>query len=297
MIKRFFSWLCLLMLLPAYAQLNNQTPPEGSVNLKANQAKRIVALAPHIVESLFEIGAGGQIIATVEYADHPKAALDIPRVGGYYGLSIEKIVELEPDLILVWKGGNRDVDVEQLERLGLPIAYSEPKTISGVAAELRYLGQLTGRKAQAERLAQQFEDDLGLIIRRYGNRLPLNVFYQLWSEPMMTVNSQTWIHQLIETCGANNVFANNPTEYPQISIENVIVSQPDIIITPLEKADKPQPVIDWQKWQVIPAVQENNFMVVDADLVHRFSRRMLVGLADMCQKIDFVRQARSAAQN
>lgn len=251
--------------------------------------KRIIALAPHIVESLYDIGAGEQIIATVDYADYPEAALAIPRVGGYYGLNIEKIVELQPDLILAWQGGNRNVDIEQLLQLNLPVEFSRPEEISGVAEELRFLGQLTNRAKQAEAVASQFETELAMIKRRYGNHSPVKVFYQLWSEPMMTVNKATWIHQLIEVCGAVNVFADNPTEYPQISVENVIVAQPELIITPQEKSDKPQPKIDWQKWQVIPAVKHNRFMVVDADLIHRFSRRMLIGLKDMCHKIDLVR--------
>lgn len=253
------------------------------------EPKRIIALAPHIVETLFDIGAGDRIVATVDYADYPEQATAIPRVGGFYGLQVEKILALKPDLVIAWKGGNKLVDLEQLERLGLPMVYSEPKKIAGVAQELRYFGQLTGLQYDAERLAQQFEDDLEQIQRRFRNRAPLKVFYQLWSEPMMTVNKNTWINQLITTCGASNVFAANPTDYPQISIENVIVAQPQVIIMPLEKSDKPQPKIDWQNWAVIPAVKHNQFMVVDADLIHRFSRRMLVGLNDMCHKIDAFR--------
>lgn len=252
----------------------------------AKPVTRIVALAPHIVESLFDIGAGDKIVATVDYADYPAEALDIPRVGGYYGIQMEKILALKPDLIIVWKGGNQDADIAQLEKLGLPVVYSEPKSLNGVAAELRLFGELTGLSANAELLAGQFEDDLEIIQRRYGNHHPVNVFYQLWSKPMMTVNKDTWINQLIETCGGVNVFANNPTEYPQISIENVIVAQPSVIIMPQEKSDKPQPKIDWQKWTVVPAVKNNHFMEVDADLIHRFSRRMLIGLGDMCKKID-----------
>ncbi|MDC2890109.1 cobalamin-binding protein [Psychrosphaera sp. G1-22] len=260
----------------------------GMAASKANikPATRIIALAPHIVESLFDIGAGDKIVATVDYADYPVEALDIPRVGGYYGIQMEKILALKPDLIIVWKGGNQDADIAQLEKLGLPVIYSEPTSLSGVTAELRMFGELTGLSHNAEVLADQFEDDLEIIQRRYGNRHPVDVFYQLWSEPMMTVNKNTWINQLIETCGGVNVFANNPTEYPQISIENVIVAQPSIIIMPQEKSDKPQPKIDWQKWTVVPAVKNNQFMEVDADLIHRFSRRMLIGLGDMCKKID-----------
>ena len=253
------------------------------------QAQRIVALAPHIVESLFEIGAGERIVATVDYADYPAQALTIPRVGGYYGVQLEKIMALEPDLIIVWKNGNKAEDIAQMERLGLPLAYSETRNVQDVATELRALGHLTGLEANAERAAAKFEQTIVAIREQYASAAEIGVFYQLWSEPLMTVSKNTGINQLIETCGARNVFADNRTDYPQISIENVLVAKPEIIIMPQENADKPQPKIDWQSWPMIPAVQQKQFMTVDADLLHRFSSRMLLGLDDMCKKIEAFR--------
>ena len=253
------------------------------------QAQRIIALAPHIVESLYDIGAGERIVGTVEYADYPEQALKIPRIGGYYGIQIEKVLALEPDLIIVWKSGNKAADIEKLQSLGLPLAYSDPKDINGVADEMRLFGKLTGLEKNAETVAQKYESDLLNIQQEYQNKKPVAVFYQLWSEPLMTVNKNTWIHQLIETCGATNVFAENLTDYPQIGMENVLVAKPDIIIMPDERADKPQPKIDWQKWSVIPAVKNERFMRINADLVHRFSRRMLIGLNEMCEKLDGLR--------
>lgn len=253
-------------------------------------AQRIVALAPHIVESLFAIGAGEQVIATVEYADYPTKALAIPRVGGYYGLQIEKILQLAPDLIIVWKNGNKAEDIQKLERLGLPIKYSKPKSIDGVAQELIWLGELTGHQGEASRLATDYQNRLSQLRLSYQNKSPIRVFYQLWSEPLMSVNKNTWIHQLLTTCGAVNVFANNPTDYPQLSLENVLVTHPDLIIMPQEKSKQVQPKINWQQFSMIPAVKHNRFMQVDADLIHRFSPRMLIGLEDMCKKIEASRQ-------
>lgn len=252
-------------------------------------AQRIIALAPHIVESLYDIGAGERIVGTVDYADFPEQALDIPRIGGYYGVQIEKVLALEPDLIIVWKTGNKAEDIERLQSLGLPLAFSDPKDIDGVADELRLFGRLTGLEKSAELVAKKFESDLLNIQQEYKNKPSIAAFYQLWSEPLMTVNKNTWIHQLLTTCGANNVFADNLTDYPQIGMENVLVAKPDVIIMPDEKADKPQPKINWKKWPIIPAVKNERFMTVNADLIHRFSRRMLIGLNDMCVKLDRLR--------
>lgn len=252
-------------------------------------AKRIIALAPHIVESLFEIGAGDKIVATVDYADYPKQALSIPRIGGYYGVQMEKVLALAPDLVIVWKNGNRAEDIQKLEQLGLNIAYSEPKHITGVADELIHLGQLTGHELQATEAANRFLTRLDAIKTQYVGKAKINAFYQLWSEPLMTVNKNTWIHQLLTVCQANNVFAETSTDYPQVSIENVVVANPELIIQPDEKADKPQPKIDWHKWPMIPAVKQAQFIRINADLIHRFSSRMLDGVDDMCRKIDQLR--------
>lgn len=251
--------------------------------------QRIIALAPHIVESLYEIGAGDRIVATVDYADHPAEALSIPRVGGYYGLQMEKILELNPDLIIVWKNGNRAEDIKKLKQLGLPLAYSESGKVADVAKELIQFGELTGLTEQASKSADEFKQTLSSIKSTYQNKTSIKGFYQLWPQPMRTVNKNTWIHELMMMCGIDNVFADASTDYPQIGVENVVVSKPELIILPDEKSKTPQPKINWQPWSVIPAVKNDAFIGVNADLIHRFSKRMLIGLEDMCKQADQAR--------
>lgn len=248
--------------------------------------QRIVALAPHIVEMLFDIGAGENIVGTVEYADYPEAALTIPRVEGYHGIQIEKVLALKPDLVMVWQSGNKVSDIEQMEKMGLNIVYSLPHNIEDVASELRHLGKAIGHEAQAEVVANNYTKKLEKLRQDHANIKPMKVFYQLWPEPMRTINKETIINQMIEVCQGQNVFADNPTAYPQIGIENVIVAQPEIIIYPDEKSAIEQPIIDWLKWPEIPAVKHNRFIHINADLLHRFSTRMLEGIEDMCEKID-----------
>ncbi len=276
MTKRFLSLAAMSLLLIVL--------PAKSFAEKPKQ--RIIALAPHIVEMLFDIGAGEQIVGAVAYSDYPKAALDIPRVGSYHGMQIEKLLALNPDLVIVWKSGNSQSDIDKMKRLGLNVVFSNPKDIDDVATELRYFGELTGNQKQAEMVALAYERRLKILRVKNKDKQLIPIFYQLWSEPMMTINGTTWINQLIEVCQGENVFKSNPTPYPKIGIENVIVAQPHLMILPDENADKPQPIINWDKWPEIPAVKNNKFIHVDADLLHRFSTRMLSGIEDMCEKID-----------
>ncbi|WP_352296743.1 cobalamin-binding protein [Pseudoalteromonas sp. 20-MNA-CIBAN-0454] len=254
------------------------------------KALRIVALAPHIVENLYAIGAGDNIVGTVDYADYPAAAKGITRIGGYYGISIEKLLVLKPDIVIAWKSGNQSDDLAQIERLGIKLYLTDPTTVTGIADELLMLGKLTGNIKQSEQVVKAFNTKLAAITAKQQGKSKLTGFYQLWSEPMMTVSKNTGISELMATCQVTNVFANSRTDYPQISIENVIVAKPQIIIIPDEKSATPQPTINWQQWPEIPAVKNKQFLSVNADLLHRFSARMLDGLADMCDKIDVSRQ-------
>jgi vitamin B12 transport system substrate-binding protein len=256
----------------------------------ADKPLRIVALAPHIVENLYAIGAGDLIVGTLDYADYPQEATKIERIGGYNGISIEKLLMLKPDMVIAWKSGNQAEDLAQIKRLGIELHLSNPRSIEGVAKEILKLGQLTGRIEQSKKVAEAFTVKLNAIKATQQNKTTLTGFYQLWPEPMMTVSKNTWINQLIETCQVTNVFADSETDYPQISIENVIVTKPQIIIIPDEKSKRVIPTVNWQQWPEIPAVKYEQFISVNADLLHRFSPRMLDGLAQMCDKIEVSRE-------
>ncbi|CAM2935657.1 cobalamin-binding protein [Pseudoalteromonas distincta] len=272
--------------------------PGGALAEQAEDSKklRIIALAPHIVENLFAIGAGDNIVGTVDYADYPAEAKNIERIGGYYGVSLEKILALKPDLVIAWKSGNQSEDLAQIERLGIKLYLSDPNTIAGVADELLTFGEFTGNVEQSQQVANAFITKLQNIKKQQQGKKIVTAFYQLWSEPMMTVGKNTWINQLIETCHVSNVFSDSTTDYPQISIENVIVTKPQIIIIPDEKSKTPQPVVNWQKWPEVPAVKNDQFISVNADLLHRFTPRMLDGLTDMCDKIDASRKQIKSTQ-
>ena len=256
----------------------------------ADKPLRIVALAPHIVENLYAIGAGDLIVGTLDYADYPQEATKIERIGSYNGISIEKLLMLKPDMVIAWKSGNQAEDLAQIKRLGIELHLSNPRSIEGVAKEILKLGQLTGRIEQSKKVAEAFTVKLNAIKAIQQNKTTLTGFYQLWPEPMMTVSKNTWINQLIETCQVTNVFADSDTDYPQISIENVIVTKPQIIIIPDEKSKRVIPTVNWQQWPEIPAVKYEQFISVNADLLHRFSPRMLDGLAQMCDKIEVSRE-------
>ncbi|KJY94836.1 cobalamin-binding protein [Pseudoalteromonas ruthenica] len=254
-----------------------------SLNSYGHSEQRIIALAPHIVENLYAIGAGEHIVATVEHADYPQAAQDIPRIGGYYGIQIEKVLALQPTLVVVWQSGNKAKDIEALKRLGVPLLVSQVEGPLDIAKEIRAIGELTGHAIEAEQVAAQFEQRYQRLKEQYqsASQQRKKVFYQLWPKPMMTVNNNTLIGKAIELCGGDNVFADSRADYPQISVENVLLSAPDVIVMADEKgADNS--AINWQQWTTIPAVKHNHINSINADLLHRYSLRLLDGIEQLC---------------
>ncbi|WP_205967725.1 cobalamin-binding protein [Paraglaciecola sp. 20A4] len=258
---------------------------------KENRQKlRIIALAPHIVESLFEIGAGQQLIATTAHADYPEAAKEILQIGNYARLQIEKIVQLQPDLVIAWKTGNPGDDLSRLQKYHTKIVYSNPRTLAQVADELRMLGRLTGREEVAEKAASQYQNKLAYIESRYANKMPVITFYELWSRPLRTVAHTAWPQQQLILCGAQNPFVNATDDYPSVGLEQVLVSLPQVIIQPTQHAADSPDSINWGQWQHIPAAKNQFIFHPNADKVHRMTSRMLDEVAIMCEQIDVARQ-------
>jgi vitamin B12 transport system substrate-binding protein len=245
--------------------------------------QRIAALAPHAVEMLYALDAGDKIIATTEHADYPEAAKSIERIGGYHGISIERLVELNPDLVIVWQSGNQREQIEQIKALGFNIFESEPDSLKKIAEEMQALGAVIGHQAQAELAVSSYRMRLKQISEKYHSTAPIKVFYQLWSRPLRTVANDSWIQELIATCHGENVYAQASVDYPQVSIENVLQKQPEVIIIPQHHGSNRPDEINWQQWPEIPAVKHQQIYHLNGDILHRAAPRALEGLEKLCE--------------
>lgn len=260
-----------------------------SINTYAGEAKRIVALAPHSVEMLFAIGAGDRIIATVEHADYPEKALDILRIGNYTGIQIEKLVAIKPDLIIAWKSGNKLADLKKIESLGLNIIYSNPENIEDINQELLQLGKLTGLIDNAKQVVKQIREKHQKIKLRYIEKKQVSTFYQLWHDPLRTVGSGSWIESLINDCHGKNIFSDSEVAYPIVSLESVLIKNPQVIIIPHHSGSATKKDEFWDKWTTVDAVKHQRVFSLNGDLLHRFTPRAIDGLAALCQAIDSAR--------
>lgn len=258
--------------------------------LYAKPAKRIIALSPHAVEMLFAIGAGERIVGTVEYADYPQAALKIPRVGNFTGIQIERVIELQPDLIVGWKSGNQPADLKKLKSLGFNLFYTHPQTISEISDDLIKLGQLTGLQEQARLAADNVNKHHIEIKQKYINKAKVKVFYQLWHDPLRSVGAGSWIESLIKDCQGTNLLNDATSPYPLISLESVLVKDPQVIIIPHHSGNTEDKQAIWKNWSMIDAVKNKRLFTINGDLLHRFSPRAIEGLEKLCQAIDSARK-------
>lgn len=265
--------------------------------LAAKDKQRLIALSPHSVELLFLLGAGERIIATTSFADYPEAAKNIPVIGGYNGIQIEKVLVLKPDLIIAWEGGNKADDITQLERLGFEVYRSQTRDLSGIADELLRLGELLGLQERAKLEADKFTSGLAQLKADHAGKDKLTFFYQLWSEPLRAMAAQSWINEMLEGCGGQNIFDGTTGDYPQVSIETVLAHQPDVIIIPSHHGHGQGEGDFWHNWPEIPAVKNQHIFYVDGDLLHRFSVRTLQGMQTVCEHFDQARLFRKEAIN
>jgi len=261
------------------------TKPALNTNPAVNAKPSIVALSPHIVELLFEIGAGAQIIGTTEFADFPEQAKHIPVVGNYLGLKIETILALQPDLIIAWGGGNVGRDLEKLQKLGFDIIYSQPLNLPDVAKDLREFGKKTGNAALAEQKAAQFEQALASLEQQYRDTKPVRAFYEIWHTPLTTVAQNGWAHNLLGICNIQNVFAEITQPYPQVNIEQVISREVELIIQPQSEQSEAHAGYPWHNWPDIPAVKFQRILHPNADKLHRMTSRTLDELKALCSDV------------
>jgi iron complex transport system substrate-binding protein len=262
-----------------------------SVTLK-QPAQRIISLAPHMTELLFAAGAGERVVGTVEYSNYPAAAQRIPRIGDSAQLDLERIVALKPDLIVVWQNGNAQRQLDKLLRLGIPVFYNASRRLSDIARAIEQLGRLAGTETIALPAARAFvarEAELG---QRYAGRGLVTVFYQIWDKPLMTVNGDHLISDVIRLCGGRNVFADLKLLTPEISTEAVLLVDPDAICGVTAEAGQAGNLDGWKKWPRLKAVARDNLFVVPADLITRNTPRILDGAQQLCGYLDAARARR-----
>ena len=254
------------------------------------EAKRVISLAPHATELAYSAGLGDNLIAVSERSDYPSEADKLPKVANYQGIKVEKIIALQPDLILAWPAGNPPRELAKLKQFGLEIYYSQTKSLDSIASNIEHLSQYSSDPKVGLNNAKAYRDQLEQLRAKYQDAEPVQYFYQLSEKPIITVAQGHWPSEVFEFCGGQNIFEDAATSYPQVSIEQVVLKKPEVIFTSRHAIENGTM---WSHWgEEIPAVEKEQIWSLNSDWINRPTTRTLQAIQQVCDYFDKARQNR-----
>ena len=269
--------LALGALAPARAIV--VTDGTGRVITLPAPPRRIVSLVPGVTEMLFAIGADDRLVGRTDFCDYPAAARAKPSVGGMVAPSLELLVALKPDLVVVTSSGNSDDTRVQLERLRLPVYLVDPHGLSDVFRTMERLGDLTERRARADELVAGLQGRVRAVAARVAARPRPRVLYVVWPDPLIVPGRGAAVTELIALAGGDSLTAEGPEGYPRYSVEAAVAGAPDVIVLARHGAGvAPYARDKWERFAGLPAIRAGRLHAVDGDLFHRFGPRVVDAL-------------------
>lgn len=256
---------------------------------------RVVSLSPHLTEIVYFLKAGHQVVAIDQSSDYPEAVKRLPKVGDSLRLDLEKLMALRPDLVLAWASGTSQTQINQLQKMGIPVFVSEPLGVGAVASTMSRISVLLGQESENREAIQAwllaFESLRGNDKSGSLNELKkgspssdnakVRVFYQVWHDPLMTLSGKHVVSEIIQRCGGTTAFSEARILAPTVSIESVLQFNPQLILATAE----PSSLAHWSRWTSMAAVRNKQLKVVTPDILVRSGPRLLQAAQEVCTLI------------
>ncbi|EEG76263.1 ABC transporter substrate-binding protein [Dethiobacter alkaliphilus] len=259
----------------SFAELTDQM---GRNVVIEEKPERIVSLSPSNTEMAFSIGLGSRIVGVTDFCDYPAEALDVDKIGGFSDPNMEIVYSLTPDLVLA--GNAHEEQVNKLEELGIPVLVLAPESIEEVFAAMNLIAEATGA-SEADKVITEITDRLALLdekISTLSSEDRVQVYYEVYSDPLMTAGGTTLISEVISIAGGDNIFTDVAEMYPQISEETIIERDPSVIVIPnyhgFEGFDM-EVILDRPLWNEINAVKNERVFNINADAISRPGPRLI----------------------
>jgi len=283
----FFLILIALLCCPLQARAATFLDSMGRRVVLSAVPERIVSLAPSITEIIYFLGLGDKLVGVTRFSYFPEQAKEKEKVGTYTDINLEKVVTLDPDLVIATADGNKREDVEMLEEAGIPVYVVNPRMVGQILETIQAVGDICGITSSAR-------ERVGLLRQRVarveeavlGRGKPL-VLLVINVKPLMSVNRSTTHHDIIELAGGRNLAEDQPITYPRLSLEEIIRRRPEvIIISSMEKGGEHERARrEWFRWTAIPAVRNGRVHIISSDLIDRAAPRVIEGLEEMAKLI------------
>jgi len=266
-------------------EIFNATPVDDTgYYISEGNPQRIVSLAPSNTEILFAIGAGDRVVGVTDYCNYPPEVVEkrergeLVSIGGYTTVNIEKIVSLNPDLVVA-SYGNGIENIETLRRMGLEVIAFDPKTVEDVMKDIVLIGMATGERENATRLVDEMFERIEGVREKVRDRPKIRVAHIMWYDPAWVSGKNTFIDEVIMLAGGENVFEFEG--WRTVSIEDLIAANPDVILVSSGSGmgGGRDVVYEWvvsdERLSGIKAAKEGRVYVVDADIISRPSYRLV----------------------
>jgi len=267
-----------------------QVPDEkGRTVWLSAPARRAVTLAPHATELVYAAGAGDHLIATIRGSDFPAAARQLPIIGDGTQPDAERVAAVRPDLLIGWQPAAAEPLTRVMDKLGVPVFYSDPLTLAAIPDAVERMGMLFGTEAQARPAAARLRDRLAALTARYAGRRPVRVFVQAGLDPIYTLNDSSIVSDALRVCGGVNVFGQAPIVAPQVTLESVLAARPEAVLAGVARpADTQHNLAAWQTLG-LPAARAGHVYGIDADALYRPGPRLIDAAEAICADLDRLR--------
>lgn len=251
-----------------------------ATGVPAMAATRVVSLSPSLSEMVVELGAADLLVGRLDAGEPLPELANVPSVGRYGQLDMERLLSLQPDLLLLWPASVGIAQREQLARLNIPTYTAEPNNLAQLADQVEALAVALNRPERGRELATQLRQRLAQLRVQYQRDKPLRVFYQVWDQPLYTLGGGQIISDALAVCGASNVFADLTLPAPQVSLEAVLQRNPEVII-----AGNQAQLDAWKAWPQIDAVKHGRLLLLTDKGLERPSGQMLEATAKLCEQL------------
>jgi iron complex transport system substrate-binding protein len=244
-------------------------------------AHRVVSLIPASTELLFAVGADSTVVGRTTYCDYPPRAKAVPNLGDGIKPNLEAVLARRPDLVVLYNSGQNAAVAGRLHDLGIPSLRINTDALSSVGRVARMLGDLTGHRRSADSLVAVFDTALAAATQP-SSKNPPKVLLLVWEQPPMTIGRGSYLSELVERAGGENLFADVSASSGIVSVEAVAARNPDLIFTTTEG---PSSFASRPEWQVVRAVRERRFLRVVGSEFNRPSPRAPAAVRELATRL------------
>jgi len=262
--------------------------------------QRIITLAPHLSELVDSAGGSDRLVGVSAFSNFPASVKQLPVTSDARSIDLEKMKSLRPDLIIYWRGGTSESQIQSIKKTfnkNVQFIAVEPKKLGDIATDIETIGKALGTETIAKKNADALRIKISELRNKENNQnnsknisqRKVRVFYQVWAQPLMTLNKDHIISDIIQICGGEQLFANEKVLVPTVSREAVIKANPEIIFTAVDSAKMAS---DWSMWTSFPqlaATKNKAFVDLDGDIISRPSPRIMQGAQKICAEINRLR--------